>query len=100
MVRRWPATRDGSTMNSDGPPGSPAPCGALPAVQRNGASQVTAFTQSAPSIFAEALAFSTSAWGLTSPVAMTPRITPTLRSTRVSARVSTSAMATMPLVFR
>src|SRR6185503_20081816 len=105
MVRRAPpgpadATRDGVTMKSDGPAGSPDPVGDVVAFHTNGASHVTALTQSAPSIFADALAFATSASGLTSPVPMTPRITPTPRRTRVSARVSISAMATMPLVLR
>ena len=61
MVRGVPDTRDGGTMKSAGPAGAPAPCGALAAFQSNGASQVTALTQSAPSIFADALARSTSA---------------------------------------
>ncbi len=61
----------------------------------NGASQVTSLTRSAPSICGIARAFSTSSAGSTWPVAMTPRITPADRSTRVSARVSMSAMATM-----
>jgi hypothetical protein len=59
------------------------------------ASQVTSFTRSAPSIFGIARAFATSASGSAAPVAITPRITPAERSTRVSARVSMSAMATM-----
>jgi hypothetical protein len=42
------ATRDGGTMQSEGPAGRPAPCGAVDAFQSNGAAQVTAFTQSAP----------------------------------------------------
>ena len=65
--------------------------------QSNGASQVTPSTRSEPSIGGSSRARSTSSRGSTSPVAMTPRITPADRSTRVSARVSMSEMATMLL---
>ena len=66
----------------------------------NGLAQVTSFTRSAPSIFGIERACSTSAAGSTGPVAITPRMTPADRSTRVSARVSMSAMATMPCLTR
>ena len=41
-------TRDGATMKSDGPAGSPDPAGDVVAFHRNGFSHVTALTQSAP----------------------------------------------------
>ena len=65
------------------------------------ASVVTSRTRSDPSIFGSARARSTSAFGSSSlPVTTTPRITPPERSFRVSARVSMSEMATMPLATR
>ena len=79
---------------------SASPDAAARSRQSKGRSQVTSLTRSAPSIFGIARAFSTSAAGSTVPVAITPRMTPADRSTRVSARVSMSAMATMLCVTR
>ncbi len=65
-----------------------------------GALQVTACTRSMPSMCGTARAFSIKACASCAPVAMMPRMTPAERSLRVSARVSTSAMATMPCFVR
>ena len=98
MVRFPFARRPAGTMNPAGPAGSPAPSAAASGVHSNGCSHVTVWTQSAPSIRAPRRARSTRAAGSSdAPVAMTPRITPADRSTRVKARVSISAIATMPL---
>ena len=65
-----------------------------------GLSQVTPRTRSEPSIFRIARALATSSSGSTCPVAMTPRMTPAERSTRVSDRVSMSAIATILCAMR
>ena len=72
----------------------------MPVGHANGDSHVTSLTRSVPSMLGIARACCTSSPVSTSPVAMTPRMTPADRSSRVSSRVSMSAMATMLFVMR
>ena len=72
----------------------------MSAGQTNGAAHVTSRTRSVPSMVGIAHASCTSSPVSTSPVAMTPRMTPDERSSRVSSRVSMSAMATTLWVMR
>ena len=76
------------------------PASSMPAGQSNGDAHVTSRTRSVPSMCGIARACSTSSPASTSPVAMTPRMTPAERSSRVSSRVSMSAMATTLLAMR
>lgn len=70
-------------------------------VNTKGSGQVTPLTRSAPSIRGNARARATKSSGLTpGPVAITPRMTPEDRSSRVSARVSTPEIATTWLATR
>jgi len=67
--------------------------------QSNAALHVTWRTRSEPSICGATAAIPSIA-GSTRPVPIVPRITPADRRTRVSSRVSISAMATMPALTR